>query len=78
MRLLEEYGAEFIPFSPLSDEKLPEGIAGLILGGGYPELFAADLEKMRQCERRFKTPWKKDARDRGMWRVYVSAQRTGR
>lgn len=45
LRLLEEYGAEFIPFSPLSDEKLPEGIAGLILGGGYPELFAADLEK---------------------------------
>ena len=45
MRLLEEYGAEFIPFSPLSDEKLPEGIVGLILGGGYPELFAADLEK---------------------------------
>ena len=45
LRLLAECGAELIPFSPLSDEKLPEGIAGLIFGGGYPELFAAELEK---------------------------------
>lgn len=44
LRLLSRYGAELIPFSPLSDKKLPEGIQGLILGGGYPELYAKELE----------------------------------
>ncbi|MDR0410272.1 MAG: cobyrinate a,c-diamide synthase, partial [Spirochaetaceae bacterium] len=29
--------------SPLSAEKLPSGLDGLILGGGYPELYAAEL-----------------------------------
>lgn len=44
LRLLSRYGAELIPFSPLSDKKLPDGIQGLILGGGYPELYAKELE----------------------------------
>ncbi|VVB55697.1 Cobyrinate a,c-diamide synthase [uncultured archaeon] len=35
-------GAEFIFFSPMSD-KLPQ-VDGLYLGGGYPELFAKELE----------------------------------
>ena len=43
--LLREAGAELVPFSPLQDESLPEGIAGLILGGGYPELHAKALSK---------------------------------
>ncbi len=44
MELLEELGAEFVYFSPLQDEKLPEDIQGLFLGGGYPELYAEALE----------------------------------
>lgn len=44
LRLLREMGAELIPFSPLRDRKLPEGISGIILGGGYPELYGAELE----------------------------------
>jgi cobyrinic acid a,c-diamide synthase len=41
--LLESVGAEIIFFSPLRDKKLPENIAGLYLGGGYPELYATEI-----------------------------------
>ena len=41
--LLREMGAELVPFSPMEDEKLPEGICGLILGGGYPEVHIRKL-----------------------------------
>lgn len=44
MDLLSELGAELVPFSPLADARLPENISGLVLGGGYPELYAAELE----------------------------------
>ena len=43
LRLLREAGAEIVEFSPLSDDGLPEGIAGIYLPGGYPELFAETL-----------------------------------
>ncbi len=43
--LLREMGAELIFFSPLRDERLPEHLAGLLFGGGYPELYAERLGK---------------------------------
>lgn len=43
LRILETMGAELLPFSPMSDRRLPEQIDGFILGGGYPELYGEEL-----------------------------------
>ncbi len=43
LSLLEQLGGQLRPFSPLEDERLPENIQGLYLGGGYPELYASQL-----------------------------------
>ena len=42
---LKAMGAEIVPFSPIHDSALPPDIDGLILGGGYPELYIKELEK---------------------------------
>ena len=45
LRLLQEAGAELVFFSPLHDAALPADILGLYLPGGYPELYAGQLDK---------------------------------
>ncbi|OGQ57137.1 MAG: hypothetical protein A3J24_00215 [Deltaproteobacteria bacterium RIFCSPLOWO2_02_FULL_53_8] len=54
LELLRKNGAALIFFSPLNDRRLPEGISGLYLGGGYPELFAAGLEANRSMRSQIK------------------------
>jgi len=43
LAILTRLGAERVPFSPLADTKLPSDLAGIVLGGGFPEQFAAAL-----------------------------------
>lgn len=45
LRLLEHVGAQLVEFSPLADNRLPDGVCGLYLGGGYPELHAGELSE---------------------------------
>lgn len=52
LRLLERLGGELVYFSPIHDRSLPEQLDGLILGGGYPELYCEALslnESMREA-----------------------------
>ncbi|MEM1483781.1 cobyrinate a,c-diamide synthase [Oscillospiraceae bacterium PP1C4] len=43
LTLLRELGAELVDFSPMHDSTLPDRIDGLLLGGGYPELYTKQL-----------------------------------
>lgn len=43
--LLRRLGCEIVFFSPMCDKRLPDGICGLWLGGGYPELYAKQLSE---------------------------------
>lgn len=45
LELLERMGAELVLFSPVQDGKLPDGVSGIILSGGYPELHAEALSR---------------------------------
>ena len=47
IELLQMMGANFIPFSPVVDTVLPPNLHGLLLGGGYPELYARQLSLNR-------------------------------
>ena len=43
--LFEALGAKIVEFSPLADKSIPDGIDGIFMGGGFPELFADRLSK---------------------------------
>lgn len=43
--ILEKLGCRIEYFSPIHDKKLPDEISGIILSGGYPELYAEKLSQ---------------------------------
>lgn len=45
LRMLEKCGAQLQYFSPLHDTSLPKDCDAMLLGGGYPELYAKELSK---------------------------------
>jgi cobyrinic acid a,c-diamide synthase len=48
---LKRSGVQLVFFSPIKEQKLPEGVQGLMLGGGFPEVLADRLEKNRSMVR---------------------------
>ncbi len=54
LELLEELGAELIYFSPLHDKALPSGLQGMVLYGGYPELYAQALSENSEMRRQIR------------------------
>ncbi|WP_055569404.1 cobyrinate a,c-diamide synthase [Streptomyces atriruber] len=49
--LLTAAGAEVVTFDPLHDEQLPDGTAGLVIGGGFPEVYAPELSANEQLRK---------------------------
>jgi cobyrinic acid a,c-diamide synthase len=45
LEALERAGATLIVFSPIRDDTLPDGLDGLYIGGGYPEVYAEELSR---------------------------------
>ncbi len=40
---LGEHDVELVPFSPIHSQKLPSGIDAVVLGGGFPEVYAGPI-----------------------------------
>jgi len=54
IKLMKETGIELISFSPLKDKDIPEGLHGLYIGGGFPEIFSAELERNKEFRKNLK------------------------
>ena len=55
LRMLEEAGFKITYFSPLHDKAIPQNTDALLLGGGYPELYAAELESNKSMRESIKS-----------------------
>lgn len=51
---LKEHGCRLVYFSPLHDKQLPKDVQGIIIGGGYPELYAKELSLNKEMRYQLK------------------------
>lgn len=58
LAVLEKSGAQIQYFSPLRDSELPN-VDGLLIGGGFPEMFAAQLDRNKEMRQAIYTAGKK-------------------
>lgn len=49
--LLRAAGADVVTFDPLHDESLPEDTAAIVIGGGFPEVYAPELSANEQLRK---------------------------
>lgn len=45
LEAIKRAGAELVEFSPMRDKALPDGLDGLYIGGGYPEVYAMEISR---------------------------------
>ena len=77
LHMLQEAGAELVYFSPLKDQTLPPDLDGLLLGGGYPELFAGQLTANKNMRNEIREQYLEGKPVLGrVRRFYVSAGET--
>ncbi|VEB57777.1 cobyrinic acid A,C-diamide synthase [Salmonella enterica subsp. enterica] len=75
--LLERAGVNIVRFSPLHDRALPD-CQMIWLGGGYPELYAADLAANTAMLKHLRAAHQRGGGDlRGVWRSDVSGEHSG-
>lgn len=55
LRMIRKSGIRIKEFSPLYDSCVPEDADGLLVGGGYPELYAAELNANTEMRNSIKT-----------------------
>jgi len=55
IELLKRNGASMVQFSPLWDSSPPEGVDGIYIGGGFPEVYALELERNDSMRSSLKT-----------------------
>lgn len=56
---MERLGAELLFFRPLKGDPVPEEADGVLIGGGYPELFAGVLTEKREWIDSLRRHWQK-------------------
>ena len=60
LAMLEDRGAVIRYFSPIKDETIPDDADVIILGGGYPELFAGELSRNQSMLRAVRKAYDND------------------
>ena len=76
--LLKEKGARIHYFSPTHDEKLPEKCHALLLGGGYPELYAEKLSGNKKMRMAIKEAIENGALSVERWNSYLKLKKEAR